>query len=143
MLRRICALSMGRTHPPRFLTAAVIPDVLDIAITKDLVFPVYLTTCSVMSSDHLRILIDTQCRSSFLKPPDRPDLKRTDWPKYQASLESVLPSNPDFSSGVPIHACVKELTSAISKALSDSTPKYCPRADPRPPLTAHIQKVMH
>jgi len=52
-------------------------DVLDIAITKDLVFPVYLTTYSALNSDHLPILIDTQCLSSFLNPPDRPDLKRT------------------------------------------------------------------
>ena len=44
------------------------PDVLDIAITKDLVSPVYLTTCSALSSDHFPILIDTQCRSSFLNP---------------------------------------------------------------------------
>jgi len=34
---------------------------------------------------------------------------------------------------------VKELTSAISKALAGSTPKCRPRADPRPPLPAHIQ----
>ena len=39
------------------------PDALDIAITKDLVFPVYLTTCSALSSDHLPI---------FLSQPSRP-----------------------------------------------------------------------
>ena len=81
------------------------PDVLDIAITKDLVFPVYLITCSALSSDHKPILIDTQYRLSFLTPPDRTDLRRTDWPKFQASLESVLPSNPHLSSGVAIDAC--------------------------------------
>ena len=41
------------------------PDVLDIAITKDLVSQVYLTTCSALSSDHLPILIDTQCHLPF------------------------------------------------------------------------------
>jgi hypothetical protein len=35
------------------------PDVLDVIITKDLVTPVYLTTCSALSSDHLAILINT------------------------------------------------------------------------------------
>jgi hypothetical protein len=34
-------------------------DVLDIVITKDLVKPVYLTTCFALSSDLLPILIDT------------------------------------------------------------------------------------
>jgi hypothetical protein len=72
------------------------PDVLDIAITKDLVSPIYLTTCSALSSDHLPIPIDTQCRSSFLSPPDRPALRRTHWPKFQACLLAGLPPNPDL-----------------------------------------------
>ena len=33
------------------------PDVLDIVITKDLPFPVYLTSCSALSSDNLPVLI--------------------------------------------------------------------------------------
>ena len=68
------------------------PDVLDIALTKHLFSPMYLTTCSALSSDHLPILIDAHCRSSFLSPPDRPEL-RTDWPKFQAGLEAGLTSN--------------------------------------------------
>jgi hypothetical protein len=37
------------------------PEVLDIVITKDLTFPVYLTACSALSSDNLPVLIDTTC----------------------------------------------------------------------------------
>jgi len=44
------------------------PDILDIVITKELLFPVYLTSCSALSLDHLPVLIDTSCRS-FLSPP--------------------------------------------------------------------------
>jgi len=47
------------------------PDVLDNVIMKDPVTPVYLTTCSALSSDHLPILIDMRCRPTFLSPPDR------------------------------------------------------------------------
>ena len=54
-------------------------------------------------------------------------------------MESALPSNPDLPNEVAIDACVKELSNATSKALRDSTPKCRPRADPRPPLLAHIQ----
>jgi len=57
----------------------VTPDVLDIVITKNLSFPVYLTSYSALSSDHLPVLIDNSCRSSFHNPPDRPDFERTDW----------------------------------------------------------------
>jgi len=56
----------------------VTPDVLDIVITKNLSFAVYLTSCSALSSDHLPVLIDTSCSSSFHNPPDRPDFRRTD-----------------------------------------------------------------
>jgi hypothetical protein len=115
------------------------PDVLDIVITKDLVSLVFLTTCSALSSDHLPILIDKNCRSSFLSPPDRPDLRRIDWPKFRACLEAGLPSNPDLRNEVAIDACVKELSSAISKALTDSAPKCRPRGDTRHPLPAHIR----
>jgi hypothetical protein len=115
------------------------PDVLDIAITKDLVTPVYLTTCSALSSYLLPTLINTQFRSSFLNPPDRPDLGKTYWSKFQTCLEAELPSNPDLPNEVDVDACVKELSSAISKALADSAPKCRPRDDPRPPMPARIQ----
>jgi endonuclease/exonuclease/phosphatase family metal-dependent hydrolase len=64
------------------------PDVLDIVITKDLPTPVYLTTCSTLISDHLYILINTECLSSFLNLPDRPGLRKTDWCKFQMFLET-------------------------------------------------------
>jgi hypothetical protein len=41
------------------------PYVLDIVITKDLTFPVYLTACSALSSDHLPVLIDQRADHPF------------------------------------------------------------------------------
>ena len=54
------------------------PDAFDIAVTKDLAFPVYMTSCSALSSDQLPVLIDTACRSSFQHPTNRPDLRQND-----------------------------------------------------------------
>jgi hypothetical protein len=68
--------------------------VLDIVISKNLVIPVYLTTCSARSSDHFPVLIYTRCRLSFLNLPDRPDFRSTDWVKLQACLEDRIPSTP-------------------------------------------------
>ena len=62
-------------------------DVLDILITKNLSFPVYLTSCSALSSDHLPVLIDTSCRSSFHHQPVRPNFRRTDWANFQTRLK--------------------------------------------------------
>ena len=58
-------------------------DVLDIAVTKDVPFQVYLTSCSALSSYHLPVLIDTACRSSFPHPLDHPIFRRTDWANFQ------------------------------------------------------------
>jgi hypothetical protein len=69
------------------------PDVLDIVVVKDFVLPVHLTVCPALSSDHLPVLIDTMCRTSFRNLLDRPDFKRMDWVAYQACLEGRLPGN--------------------------------------------------
>jgi hypothetical protein len=114
-------------------------DVLDIVITKDLIFPVYLTACSALSSDHLPVLIDTTCRSSFRNLPDRPDYRRTDWVKFQASLEERLPSTPLQPNEMEIESCVEEMCSAILEELAASPPKSRPRYDPRPLIPACIQ----
>jgi hypothetical protein len=63
---------------------------LDIVITKNPTSPVYLTSCSALSSDHLPVLIDTTCRLSFQHPPDRPDFRRTDWANFQTHLEDQI-----------------------------------------------------
>jgi hypothetical protein len=73
------------------------------------------------------------------QPPDRPDLSRTDSSKFQACLKVGQPSDPDLSNEVAIDACVKEMSSTISKELTDPTPKCHPRADSRLPISALIQ----
>jgi hypothetical protein len=115
------------------------PDVLDIAVTKNLPTPVYLTACSALSSDHLPILIDTTCRSSFLNLPDRPDFKRADWSKFQAYLDNNIAFISQTTDEAGIDTCVESLTSASSGTLEVSAPKSRPRADPRPPIPARIQ----
>ena len=69
---------------------SVTPDVLDIVITKNLQISVYLTSCSVLSSDNLPLIIDTTCRSSFHRPPDRPDFRRTDWASFHTNFEDLV-----------------------------------------------------
>ena len=115
------------------------PDVLDIAVTKDVPFPVYLTSCSALSSDHLPGLIDTACRSSFHHPPDRPNFRRTDWANFQTHLEDHIPFDPEMHNGMAINTCVDNFSGAVLQALTASTPKCHPCDDPRPPIPARIQ----
>jgi hypothetical protein len=99
------------------------PDVLDINVVKDFVLPVHLTVCTALSSDHLPILIDTSCRSSFRNLPDRPDFTRMDWAAFQACLEHRLPGNPVVVDGEAIDKCLEELTSAIHDATAALAPR--------------------
>jgi hypothetical protein len=115
------------------------PDVLDIVVTRDLHSPVHLASCSALSSDHLPVLIDTMCRSSFHTPPARSDFKRTDWSKFQTHLEAETPFDPELLDGMAIDTCVENFSGAVLRALADSTPKCRPRDDPRPPIPAGIQ----
>jgi hypothetical protein len=74
------------------------PDVLYIVITRKLPFSVHLTSCSALSSDHLPVLMNTVCLTSFQHPPFRPDFRRTDW----ATCRSIW--EPEFRS---TRTCIK------------------------------------
>ena len=76
------------------------PDVLDIALTKDLISPVHVTTCSALGSDHFTFLIDTRCRSNLLNHPDRFDLRRTGSVKVQASLKTYCCLRRNYETGL-------------------------------------------
>jgi len=115
------------------------PDVLDIMIVKDLPFLVYLTSCSALSSDHFPVLVDTAYRSSFHHPLDRPDFRRTDWANFQTHLEDQIPFNLELRNRMAIDTCVEDFSSTVLMAVAASTPKCCPRDDPRPPILAGIQ----
>jgi hypothetical protein len=117
---------------------SVTPDVLDIVITRDLPSSVHLTSCLALSSDHLPVIIDTTCRSSFQHPPDRPDFRRTDWANFQAQLEAEIPFNPELHNAMAIDKCVENFSGAVLQALTASTPKGHPH-DPRPPIPAGIK----
>jgi hypothetical protein len=89
----------------------------------------YLTAFSALSSDHLPVLIDTTCRSSFSNLPARHDYTRTDLVKFQASLEERLPYTPLLLNEVEIDTCVEEMSNAVLEALVAWTPKSRPRDD--------------
>jgi hypothetical protein len=54
-------------------------------------------------------------------------------------LETGIPSVPDLQDEATINTYVKSLTTAISKALANSTPKRRQGRDPRPSIRTRIQ----
>jgi hypothetical protein len=109
------------------------PDVLDIVVVNVFVLPVHLTVCSALSSDHLPILIDISCRSSFQNLPDHPEFTRIDWVALQACVEVRPPGNPVMVDEEAIEKCTEELISAIQVATAESAPRLRTCANPRPP----------
>jgi len=119
---------------------SVTPDDLDIVIYKILSIPVYLTSCCALSSDHLPVIIDTSCRSSFQHPQDRYDFRRTDSAYYQTHLEELILFDPELHNEMTIETCVENLSGAILKTLAASNPKRRSRVDPRTSVPAGIQE---
>jgi hypothetical protein len=134
-----CLIFGPDTPATNLYKPSVTPDVLDIVLTQNLSFPVYLTSWPALSSDHLPVLIDTACRSSFHHPPDRPDFRCTDWANFQIHLEDEIPFDPEMHNGMAIETCIENFSGAVLKALAASTPNCRPRDDPRPPIPAGIQ----
>jgi hypothetical protein len=83
-------------------------DVFDIIVVKNFVLPVYLTVCSALSLDHLPILIDSMCRSSFHNPLDRTGFTRMDWAAFQACLDDRLSGNPVVNNEEAIDKCIED-----------------------------------
>jgi hypothetical protein len=115
-----CLIFGPDTPTPNPYNPSVTRDVLDIVLTQNLSFPVYLTSCSALSSDHLPVLIDTASHASFLEPPDRPDFRRTDWAKFQTHLEDQIPFDPDLSNGMALKAEVNRLQRSVTRRLLTS-----------------------
>jgi len=132
----IFGLDTPTTNP---YNSSATPNVLDTVIVKDLLFPVYLTLSSALNSDHLLVLIHTACHSSFQHPLGRPDFRHTDWANFQTHLEGQIPFDPELHKGMAIDMCIENFSGAVLKALAASTPKCCPRDDPRPLIPASIQ----
>jgi hypothetical protein len=91
------------------------PDVLDIVITKNVPFPVYVTSCTALRSDHIPILIENAFCSSFHHPPDRTDFRRTDWAKFQTYLDDQIPFDTDLHNEMAIDTCVENFSGAVQR----------------------------
>jgi len=116
------------------------PNDLVMVMVKELPFPVYLTTCSELTSDSLPVLIETASRSSIQNLLDRPDFRRTIWTNFQTHFEYQIPFHPELHNGMAIDTCVENFCSAVVKNLAPSTPKCCQRVDPRAPIPAFTIK---
>jgi hypothetical protein len=105
-----CLIFVPDTPTTNPYNPSLTPDVLDIVLTQNISFPVYLTSCSALSSEHLPVLTDTAFRSSLHHPPNRIDFRRTDWANFQTHLEDQIPFELELHNGMAIDTCVENFS---------------------------------
>ena len=93
----------------------VATDVLNFVITKNLPFPVSLTSCSPLISDHLPFLIETACCSYCHHQPDRSDCRSTEWFNFQTQLEEVILF--ELHNEIAIDTCVQNFSTSRKATL--------------------------
>ena len=52
-------------------------------------------------------------RSTFHRPPERPDFKRTDWANFQTQLEELILFDLEMHNEMPIDTCVEKFSGAV------------------------------
>ena len=134
-----CLIFGPETTTTNPYNSSATPDFLDIVVAKELPFPKFLTSCSPLSSDHLPVIIDTACCSSFHHPSDRPDLRRIEWGNFHTNLVDQIPFDSELHNGMAIDTCVENFSGAVLKSLAAYTPKCRPYDKPRPLKPAGIQ----
>jgi hypothetical protein len=97
------------------------PDVLDIAILKNINLQYELRNCTdELSSDHSPVIITLRGKLSA-NPPTTPRTV-TNWPKFAVDLHCDIPSpKPIINSEAELNQEVEKLTSTIQNALSNNT----------------------
>ena len=99
----------------------------------------HLISCSALSSDNLPVLIHNLCRSSFQHRPELPDVRRTDWAKFQTHLEAEIPFNPELHNSLDMDTCVENFSGAILGVLEAFTTRRRPIGNPGPQTPEGIQ----
>jgi hypothetical protein len=79
------------------------------------------------------------CHSSDQYPPDRPDFRCNAWTNFKTHLEAEIPFNPELHNVMAFDKSVENVSGAVLKALTASTPRRHPGDDARPPVPAGIR----
>jgi hypothetical protein len=104
-----CLILVSDTPTINLLTPSAITDILDFVSTKKISSSIYLIRFSALSSDHLQVLIDTNCHSSFHQPPDRSHFRRTAWTNFLNYFIEQIPFNPELYNVIIIDTCVENI----------------------------------
>nr|CAD7198365.1 unnamed protein product [Timema douglasi] len=91
-----------------------------------------------LDSDHNPVLVNLGRAVSFIDPPEKPNLKRTDWDRFANVLRERLGPTPTFRTAAEIDHGAELIASAIKGSLEASTPRHRPKRAPQASLPDSI-----
>nr|CAD7437709.1 unnamed protein product [Timema bartmani] len=97
-----------------------------------------LKSLAELDSDHNPVLVNLGRAVSFIDPPEKPDLKRTDWDRFTNVLRERLGPTPTFRTAAEIDRGAEFITSVIKGSLEASTPRHRPKRAPQASLPDSI-----
>nr|CAD7434834.1 unnamed protein product [Timema monikensis] len=124
------------THFP--FNPGYLPDVLDFVVSRGIRRRLVLKSLAELDSDHNPVLVNLGRAVSFIDPPEKPDLKRTDWDRFTNVLRERLGPTPTFRTAAEIDRGAEFITSAIKGSLEASTPRHRPKRTPQASLPDSI-----
>ncbi|KAB0804621.1 hypothetical protein PPYR_01591 [Photinus pyralis] len=114
---RRAILVEGPVEPTHFPPGDHRPDVLDIALFKNVALHHHISTAAELSSDHNPITI----RLGGAVPPAQHLLRLTNWRAYRDTIATALPPVPIINTTDQLDEAVALITTTINRAIAAST----------------------
>nr|CAD7409541.1 unnamed protein product [Timema cristinae] len=125
-------------QPGRSIGRIVLAQRTDFVVSRGIRRRLVLKSLAELDSDHNPVLVNLGRAVSFIDPPEKPDLKRTDWDRFTNVLRERLGPIPTFRTAAEIDRGAEFITSAIKGSLEASTPRHRPKRAPQASLPDSI-----
>nr|CAD7424541.1 unnamed protein product [Timema monikensis] len=99
-------------------------EVLDFIVFRGIKPWLVLTFLADLDSDHNPVLVNLGRAVSLIDPPEKPDLKRTDWDRFTNVLREMLGPTSTIRTAADIDRDAELITSAIKGSLEASKLRY-------------------
>lgn len=116
------------------------PDILDIALMKNINIPCDITVENNLQSDHLPVRLTLRGRPSRVQTRQIPNYKLANWTQLKIDIENSLQDRP-LNTPNDIDTGVDSLTNSINTAINTNIPKKSIRTN-QPYLPDHILRLI-
>jgi retron-type reverse transcriptase len=116
------------------------PDVLDIALCRNLVFPVTAVNVNDLSSDHTPVLLTIDAAPTTSLPPAMTTVK-TDWEKFRQLVSERFTPFREPADAAELDESVRQLHDLLSSSIADAAVPVPPKGS-KPKLPHDIRQAI-